>query len=253
MDVQHKPILRQPAIFSPFEGLAAAESTRYGGVSPFPYASLNLGKSTGDHPDNVEENRRRFCSALGFQADQMAWSKQAHGDQVRLVEQPGGSEGFDALITQVPGIVLAVSVADCTPILIFDARTRAMAAVHAGWRGTTAGIVAKTLEEMANRFGTQGNDCYAYIGTCIDAGSFEVGEAVAAAFDARFTHYDAAQKKYFADLKQANGAQLVAFGVPPMQIETSPYSTILHNDAYFSHRLENGATGRMVAAIGLME
>lgn len=246
-------MLRQPAIFSPFAGLAAAESTRNGGISPSPYTSLNLGKSTGDRPENVAENRRRFCAALGFQPEQLAWSTQTHGDLVRLVTTPGGSEGFDALITQIPGILLAVSVADCTPVLVFDARTRAMAAVHAGWRGTTAYLVAKTLLEMSNSFGTQGKDCYAYIGTCIDECSFEVGETVAAAFETRFIRYDTARQKHFADLKQANCAQLLEFGVPSMQIETSPYSTLLHNDTYFSHRLEKGETGRMLAVIGLAE
>lgn len=245
-------MLWQPAIFSPFAGLSAAESTRYGGVSPYPYASLNLGKSTGDHPDNVAENRQLFCGALGFQVGQMAWSKQVHGDQVCLVEQPGGLEGFDALMTRMPGLLLTVSVADCTPILIFDARTRALAAVHAGWRGTAACIVAKTLGEMARCFGTQGPDCYAYIGTCIDVDSFEVGTEVADVFEAPFKRYDTVRGKHFVDLKLANHAQLLEFGIPSMQIETSPYSTMLHNDAYFSHRLENGVTGRMLAAIGLI-
>lgn len=250
MDIQHKSMLHQPAIFANYPGLAAAESTRHGGVSEAPYCALNLGKSTGDRPEHVAENRRRFCKALGFMPDQMAWSKQVHGNLVRQVEAPGGAAGYDALITDTPGVLLCVSVADCTPILVLDARNRALAAIHAGWRGTAAAIVAQTLSEMAARFGTQGADCVAYIGTCIDFCSFEVGPEVAEAFDNQFRQYDAPRGKYFVDLKSANKAQLTAFGVPPDQIEVSPFCTVTHNDRYFSHRYEKGTTGRMLAAIG---
>lgn len=250
MDIQHKPMLHQPPIFAHYPGLVAAESTRHGGVSEPPYSALNLGKSTGDRPEHVAENRRRFCEALGFLPAQMAWSKQVHGDWVRHVETPGGADGYDALVTQTPGVLLCVSVADCTPILVLDTRSKALAAIHAGWRGTAAAIVAKTLSEMAAWFGTRGPDCVAYVGTCIDFCAFEVGAEVGAAFEPPFKQYDAQRDKYFVDLKSANKAQLTAFGVPPANIEVSPFCTVTHNDRYFSHRYEKGTTGRMLAAIG---
>lgn len=244
-------MFREPAIFSRFPHLAAAESTRHGGVSPAPYASLNLGKNTDDDPANVAENRRRFCAALGFSPAQMAWSKQIHSDQIRVVSEPGGAEGYDALVTNRPGILLAVSVADCTPILIFDVKNKAVAAIHAGWPGTAARLVEKTLRRMSVEFGTKGTDCYAWVGTCIDECSFEVGEEVAVQFDAAFKRFEAGRGKFMVDLKKANAAQLLAFGVPENQIETSPWSTVLNNEDYFSHRKEKGKTGRMLAAIGL--
>lgn len=246
-----KPLLRRAAVFAGFPHLSAGESTRHGGVSQAPFESLNLGKSTGDDPEKVLENRRRFCAALGFEPAQLAWSKQVHGDLVRLVDAPGGSEGFDALVTATPGVWLAVSVADCTPILVYDRRLQVVAAVHAGWRGTAAGIVYKTLTQMALSFGSVGADCFAYIGTCIDECSFEVGEEVAAFFDETFKRFDPERQKFFVDLKQANVAQLRDFGVPQTQIEVSPFSTVRHNEDYFSHRLENGVTGRMMAVIGM--
>jgi YfiH family protein len=245
------PLLRRPAIFASFKNIAAAESTRHGGISPAPYASLNLGKSTDDDPANVTENRRRFCAALGFLPEQMAWSKQVHADQIRLVTEPGGAEGYDALVTNQPGILLAVSMADCTPILIYDLKNNAIAAVHSGWPGAAAGIVEKTLERMNAEFGTKGADCRAYVGTCIDECSFEVGEEVAVKFDAAFKRFDAERGKFFVDLKKANAAQLLAFGIPEHQIEISPCSTVLNNEDYFSHRKEKGATGRMLAVIGM--
>ena len=149
----------QPTIFDSFPLLVAAESTRHGGVSPAPYQSLNLGKYTDDDPAHVLENRRRFCAGLGVRPDQLALSKQVHGDQILRVSAPGLVEGFDALVTDQPGVLLAVSVADCTPILVFDPKNKAVAAIHAGWRGTAAGIVTKTLHYMAAQFGSVGADC----------------------------------------------------------------------------------------------
>ena len=158
---------------------------------------------------------------------------------------------FDALLSNRPGILLAVSVADCTPILVFDARNRAVAAIHAGWPGTAARLVEKTLQRMAAEFGTAGPDCHAWVGTCIDECSFEVGDEVAEAFDPAFKRWDPAKQKFFVDLKKANAAQLLEFGVPAAQMEISAYSTVLHNADYFSHRNEKGVTGRMMAAIGM--
>jgi hypothetical protein len=244
-------LFRKPAIFNPFAHLVAAESTRHGGVSAAPFASLNLGKSTADAPENVAENRRRFCAALSVETTQLAWSKQVHGAEIRLVTSPGGAEGFDALICAEPGSGMAVSVADCTPILVFDAQNKAVAAIHAGWRGTAGAIVGKTLAHMHEIFGTRGADCLAYVGTCIDECSFEVGDEVAEAFQPDFKRWDAGRQKFFVDLKKANAAQLLDFGVPAGQIEVSAFSTVLHNEDYFSHRLEKGATGRMMAVIGL--
>jgi YfiH family protein len=246
-------MLYQSTVFASFPGLVAAQSTRHGGVSSAPYYSLNLGKSTDDDPDHVAENRRRFCAALGFRPEQLALSRQVHGDRIQVVSAPGLSEGFDALVTDQPGILLGVSVADCTPTLIFYQKNKAIAAIHAGWKGTAAGIVAKTLNFMAEQFGSIGANCRAYVGTCIDECSFEVGDEVATVFADHFKRFDADKGKFFVDLKKANTAQLLAFGIPADQIEISPYSTVLHNEDYFSHRQEKGITGRMLAVIGLLE
>ena len=249
MDIE-KPLLRRPAIFGRFPGLSAGESTRHGGVSAPPFASLNLGKSTDDNLEHVAENRRRFCNTLGFDPNQMAFSYQVHGDQVRLVTEAGGADGYDALITQVPGVLLAVSIADCTPILIVDPVTKGIAAIHAGWRGTEAQIARKTMEAMQAAFGTRPETCWDYVGTCIDECSFEVGQDVADHFDAAFKQYNADTDRFLVDLKKANCAQLQFCGIPAAQIETSAYSTVLHVEDYFSHRKEKGQTGRMLCAIG---
>ena len=241
---------RTPGLASLFPGLLMAESTRHGGVSPAPFHSLNLGLNTADDPAHVAANHVLFFQRLGVEPGRVASSHQVHGSAILTVRTPGRVEGYDALITNEPDLFLTVTVADCTPVLLVDPVRRAVAAIHAGWRGTAARITAHTLEAMQTTFGTRPGDCYAYIGTCIDACSFEVGPEVADAFAPAHRRFDADQGRHFVDLKAANRHQLTQAGLPAAQIETSPYSTVLHHADYFSYRREGGHTGRMLAVVG---
>lgn len=243
---------RRPAIFCSFPGLIAAESTRHGGVSPPPYASLNLGLNTDDCLENVTENRRRFLAALDLPPGRLATSHQVHGNEVLLARQPGHYEGYDAIITDQKGIFAAVGTADCTPILIYDPARQAVAAIHAGWKGTAQQVARAALLAMQKEFGTKPEGCHAYIGTCIDQDNYEVDENVACHFEAAHKWEDGKRGKWLVDLKGANKSQLLGLGIPEGQIEVSAYSTHAHNEDYFSHRKENGATGRMLAVIGLV-
>lgn len=246
-----KPSYTTPALFSSFTNLIAAESTRHGGVSTAPFVSLNLGLNTTDEPDHVRENRRRFFGLLGVEPGQFASAHQVHGTDVLHVRQAGRFEGYDALITREPSVLIGVTVADCVPILIYDRANQAVAAIHAGWRGTAGAIVSQTLRQMQQTFGTTPAHCFAYVGTCIDEVSFEVGPEVAQQFSADVKQIDPRTQKHCVNLKAANVNQLVRFGIPDGQIEVSPYSTVLHNDTYFSYRAEQGQTGRMLAVIGI--
>lgn len=239
-----------PNIFVNFPNLIAAESTRHGGVSPAPFSSLNLGINTADESANVDENRRRFFNTIGAGTFQFASSHQIHGTEILHTVEPGRFDGYDALITNQPGLLIGVTVADCVPILIYDQLNQAVAAIHAGWRGTVGGIVTKTLTQMQQQFGTSPEQCYAYVGTCIDECSFEVGPEVAEQFDSAFKRDDLSGEKSFIDLKAANTHLLRNFGIPAAQISVSPFSTVLHNEDYFSYRVEQGQTGRMLAVIG---
>ncbi|AKD56781.1 peptidoglycan editing factor PgeF [Spirosoma radiotolerans] len=250
-ETTHTFLYTSPAIFSSFPQLVAAESTRHGGVSPAPFASLNLGINTADETANVDENRRRFFSAIGGSTYPFASSYQVHGTEILYATEAGRYTGHDALITDKPGLLLGVTVADCVPILIYDPAHKAVAAIHAGWRGTVGGIVTKTLTQMQQQFGTTAGQCYAYVGTCIDECAFEVGPEVAEQFDAAFRRANADSDKSFVDLKAANAYLLLTAGIPEKQVEISPFSTVLHNDSYFSYRAEQGQTGRMLAVIGL--
>lgn len=242
---------RRPQQLASFPDLLVAESTRQGGRSTFPYSSMNLGLYSKDEPAVIQQNRDLFFERLGISEGQVAGLHQVHGTDVLLAEQAGQYKGFDALITQRTGLFLTATVADCTPVLLFDPKQRAVAAIHAGWRGTVAHIVVKTLEAMQQNFGTAPEDCYAYVGTCIDECSFEVDADVADHFTDPFKRWDEEKQKFFVDLKASNVALLKAQGVPLSQIEISPYSTVVDNEAYFSYRKEKGSTGRMLAVIGL--
>jgi polyphenol oxidase len=241
----------RPVIFSAFSTVIAAQSTRHGGVSSEPFASLNLGLSSGDERENVLENRRRFFNGLGIGPDEVALGFQVHGDRSLRAEQPGNYDRYDAFMTNRKNVFVAVSIADCTPVLIYDAENEAVAAIHAGWKGTMQRIVAKTLQAMQTDFGTQPQHCFASVGTCISECSFEVNADVSEHFENRFKRFDAARNKFFVDLKRANTTQLSDFGIPVSQIEISPFCTVIHNADYFSYRREGQRSGRMLAVIGI--
>jgi polyphenol oxidase len=240
-----------PEIFRQFKNVIGGQSMRHGGVSEFPYKSLNLGFSTSDKKENVLKNRELFFSELGITENQVAFSGQVHGVEILVAESAGRREGFDSVITNKKNLFVAVSVADCCPVLIYDAKNNAVAAIHAGWRGTANKIVTETLRKMKAEFGTSGENCYAYIGTCISECSFEVGADVAEKFEIKFVRYDENKKKYFVDLKKANKQQLLATGLEEKNIEVSPYCTIENNEDYFSYRREGQESGRMLGVIGI--
>lgn len=247
------PSYRVPTLFAQISGLIAAESTRHGGVSEGPYASQNLGINTNDNPVHVAENKRQFLANWHLTEADLASSYQVHGTAIRVATAGERTHGYDAIVTNKPGLLVGVTVADCTPVLVFDPKNKAVAAIHAGWRGTVGGIVAETLRLMQAEFGTNPRDCLAYVGTCIDECDFEVSADVAAQFAQQHQRPGPVAGKAFVDLKKANADQLRVAGVPDVQVEISPYSTMANNADYFSHRQEKGITGRMLAVIGLKE
>nr|MBP9212533.1 laccase domain-containing protein [Bacteroidota bacterium] len=131
-------------LFSRFPGLVFGMSTVEGGVSPGTFG-MNLSFNVQDVPSNVHENRRLFFSALGLTPDQAAFTRQQHTSDILTVTIPGQYDTCDALVSDRPGVFLAISIADCTPVMLFDPVRRAAAGGHAGWRGTAAGIVEKSI------------------------------------------------------------------------------------------------------------
>lgn len=243
------------------EGFANAFSTRGGGVSPFPEGSLNLAGFDQDAAENIRENRRRFVSTLGGEW-KLAACWQVHGDDVLVVrdhdDPRSESERCDALATNLKRLLLGVKTADCVPVVLGDARTGACAAAHAGWRGTLAGIVARTLERMRDEFGTEARDVRAAVGPAALGCCYEVGGEVVEAFREKFKDADTLFKPTreghaLVDLHEANRRQLVAAGVSEERVHLLPLCTMCRTDLFFSYRNDrkvHGRTGRLLSVIG---
>jgi YfiH family protein len=252
-------------------GFSNAFSTRLGGTSPMPHDALNLAGFNEDTAENIYENRRRFLNLFaGEWALACCW--QQHSADVRLVHgvedtrQPEKALGetvyCDALTTRTARILVGVKTADCVPVLLADARGRACAAIHAGWRGTLQSIVAHTVERMNTEFGTNARDISAAIGPAALACCYEVGADVIDAFNEAFPGTAAGLFKQtreghaLVDLHRANKEQLIAAGVSPERIHMAPLCTMCRTDLFFSYRREKraqGRVGRLMSVIGRNE
>jgi len=234
-------------------------TTRIGGVSEGIWGSMNLGYHRGDNPENVAENYRILGKCIGFELEDLVLTRQTHSCLVRKVGRAdcAGIDNHDypesdALITGEPGVALVIFTADCTPILLHDPVTGAVGAVHAGWRGTASGIVARTVNAMVTEYGCNPADIHAAIGPNIGQCCFEtdkeVPDAMIAALgdDARefIEFWDG---KYHVDLKELNSLWLERSGV--RQIEISISCTACRPDRYWSHRVTHGERGSQGAVI----
>jgi YfiH family protein len=268
-------------------------STRVGGFSrTYGKGDLNLGFTKDDSRAAVEKNRIAFLMTID--AVRRARSKternpfwplvtvrQIHSDLIHCIDSvPKEQLVGDGLITATPGLLLAIQTADCLPIVLVDAKRRAVGVFHAGWRGTVQRIVEKGVGEMFRCLGCRPRDLKAAIGPGIRGCCYEVGEEVRAKFESQFAYaaslfhevkdsdpvrekypllfltarapgHSELPKKIFLDLVEANRQQLISAGVPRKNIETSPLCTNCHPELLFSYRAEKGTTGRMMAAVGI--
>jgi polyphenol oxidase len=254
-------------------------TTSYGG------RTLNLGFTKDDEREHVERNRKAVLLATGAAANGKPWPlvmvRQIHSDLIHVVRSRK-LERFvgDGLVTDLRGIALGVLTADCFPVLLVDAKKKAVGAFHAGWRGTVKRIVEKGVGIMRLEFGSLPENIYAAIGPGIQSCSFEVGEEVEEAFHTQFAYADslfhsvqesdAVRERYpmlfmnqrapghgdpciklHLDLREANRRQLLAAGVPETHITAMPDCTACSTRKFFSHRAEHGKTGRQMALIGI--
>lgn len=240
----------RPDRLNQLTGITAGFSTRHGGASAPPYASFNLGLHTEDDAEAVRANRTQLAAAFGTTPDRLATAGQVHGTTVCTADGPGHVPDCDGLVTTTPDLLLCISAADCAAVLLADAEARVIGACHAGWRGAAGGIVATTIEQMAD-LGAQLLRVHAYVSPCISGDCFEVGPEVAAQFDDAVVLHPPGQSKPHVDLKASIVRRLVAAGVPASHVEVSPHCTMSETDLFFSHRGENGTTGRMMGCIGL--
>ncbi|MDT8070045.1 MAG: peptidoglycan editing factor PgeF [Terriglobia bacterium] len=268
-----------------FPWLVHGFSTRQGGVtSEYGRRQLNLGVTKEDTHENVARNRELFARALGAQTDGHLWplvqTHQIHSPIVHRVScsEPHPAAG-DGLITNTPGVLIAVKVADCIPVIAVDPVRRAVGVFHAGWRGTMQRILQKGIGEMRRQFGSDPSDILVAIGAGISVCCYQVGDEVLEQFHSQFSYADELIEEVFdshslhvkypllflnqrapghgelpkvphLDLIKANTRQAVDAGVPEQNIEALNLCTACRTDIFFSHRKEH-VTGRMMAAVGI--
>jgi len=224
-------------------------TTRAGGASEPPWDSLNLGTGVGDAPGEVAENWRRLSQATGLA---FALVRQVHGDSVIHVDRPTeGAREADAVATAEPGVAACVLVADCVPLLIGDPLTGAVAAVHAGWRGTLARVAARAVESLAMTYGSNPGDLLAAIGPAIGPCCYEVSPELADRFKLELGPgvVDPRPRQPRLDLWLSNELVLRSAGVAQERIEVLGRCTACDAEAFFSHRRDGGRTGRQVGFI----
>ena len=224
-------------------------TTREGGGSRGPFRSLNLSASVGDDPERVLENWERLRQATGLA---FARVRQVHG--CRVVEADAGAEPgeeADAVISAFPGVAASVSVADCAPVLIADPRSGSAAAVHAGWRGTLDRVAAEGVRALVERHGARPSDLLAAIGPSIGPCCFEVSRELAVRFRDELGAATGNPRNLGsrADLWLANEQILRAAGLARRRIEVLGRCTSCEDDVFFSHRRDQGRTGRHLAFI----
>ncbi len=241
-------------VLSGVPGIVHGFTTRDGGVSQGPFASLNLGGAQ-DERSTIETNRALVLDTLGRKDASFVALRQVHGnDVVQVTRLAGRSIEADGLWTRDRGAVLAVLVADCVPILFADHRGRAVGAVHAGWRGTASRIAAEMVKRLKDA-DIPPHDLRIAIGPAIGPSDFEIGPDVVLALETAFPSPGAAIRpghddRSYADLWALNKRCLLEAGVPETCIDVVAYST-LADGRFFSHRRDKGVTGRQAGVIGL--
>jgi YfiH family protein len=236
-------------------GLRHAVTTRRGGCSQVPYDSLNLGYHVNDDALCVSRNRKILANSLDYEATHLVAAQQVHGAQATIVDTSTRGRGArdwdsalpetDALIVAEPNVPVLILVADCAPLLLADEKHRVLAVVHAGWRGAVARIAAQAVETMQRQFDSQPEEICVGIGPSLCSACFEVGDEVATAARAMEPAcIISGHSKPHLNLRMLLHSDLQSVGVRGRNIETMPHCPRCDTQSFFSHRGEQGRTGR---------
>ena len=242
-------------------------STRLGGVSEGYYSSMNLSFDRGDRPEAVRENFRRIGRAVGVDCEDMVLSQQTHTTNVRLMTEADRGKGLtrkrdytdvDGMITDVPGLCLVTSYADCVPLYFADPVKKAIGLSHSGWRGTVGKIGKKTVEEMTRHFGSDPADILAAVGPSVCMDCYEVSEEVIVQFKEAFDKsvwkelfYEKPGGKYQLDLWKANEIIFREAGILPEHMAVTNLCTHCNSEFLYSHRAQGARRGNLCAFLAL--
>jgi hypothetical protein len=252
----------EPRIFAATGAAFQGFTTRHEGVSRQPCNSLNLGTATLDSPHSVQGNRSILARAFGARAERLVTVTQVHGTDLLVIDTPNPDYAHflklecDGLITNQPGIMIGVCVADCVPILLLDPKKKVVAALHAGWKGTAGEIAWKGVEALVGMFGSKPGDILAAVGPAIGRCCYEVDTQVMETFRNSGAELECFEKKtapgkWRLDLAAANYRQLLAAGLSETNIETTPLCVSCEHDLFFSFRRDGEETGRQMGFIEL--
>lgn len=236
-------------------------STRLGGVSKGPCATMNISTTRGDDPEAVAENCRRIAAAIGVHAEDLTYTHQTHTTNVEVVKEEDRGKRFletDGLVTNVPGICLVTFYADCVPLYFVDPVKKVIGLSHSGWRGTVHKMGKVTVETMSREYGTDPKDIRAAIGPSICQDCYEVSEDVIEEFRKYFDRklwpelfYRKGNGKYQLNLWKANEAVMMEAGIPAQQIAVTNVCTHCNPDILFSHRATGNERGNLSAFLAL--
>jgi YfiH family protein len=246
------------------QDVVAFSSTRQGGYSDGNYGQFNINRYCGDSVEAIAKNRQALCQLLHVDDSHLLMPHQVHQTEIATIDdeflrldseqQHKRLEGVDAIMTDILGVCIGVSTADCIPVLLYDPKKHAACAIHAGWRGTQQRIVEKAVKAMTETYGSNVCDLRAQIGPGIGLDSFEVGDEVydafaQAAFD--MAAISERREKWHINLPLCNKMQLMTMGIKPENISVSDICTYKSHDTFFSARRLGINSGRIFTAIML--
>lgn len=240
-------LIYEPKIFREHPEIRSGLTLRGDGDDRYGH---NYSLGVGDDADRVRRNRSRLATRLGFAPERLASQHQVHGDVIRVVSDGYEPDKSDALITAEPGWLLAISVADCAPVLIYDPIRSVVAGVHSGWRGTALNLTGLTINRLRLDHGSDPADLRVYLGAAAGQCCYEVGTDVADRFPERHGR-ELGGGKYLFDNKGVVLQQLLDAGVAPSNIELDPRCTICDSTLH-SYRRDGARSGRMFAVIGII-
>jgi hypothetical protein len=241
-------LILKPPIFRKYPEIIFGFSTKIGAERKAPYY-FNLSFSVGDKKEIVEENRTLFFNALDLNAENVAYQKQVHGDTISYVTQGEFIGDSDAMITDKPGLGLAISIADCVPIFIYDFKNKLAAGIHSGWRGSSKNILHKTLIKLNTEFNSSPENLVVYLGPSIRQNNYKVGKEVSDLFNEKYVKHQ--NGKLFLDVAGFNYDVLINFGVKKENIQSSGLCTFAMDNLLHSYRRDGEKSGRSIGIIAI--
>lgn len=238
----------KPYIFNQYPEIIFGFSTKIGGNRNSAF-DFNLSYSVSDDKSIVDNNRDLFFKAVGLAVGAVGYQRQIHSDIIKTIDCAGDNGESDALITSKINLGLAIIVADCTPIFIYDSKKKVIAAIHSGWRGTEQKILYKTLVKLQKDFASNPENLVVYIGPSISALNYEVGNEVAEKFEESYVLRNGG--KIFLDVSGICYKKLLDFGIPQNQIQKSELCTYEFKTLLHSYRRDGNKSGRSIGVIGL--